>query len=76
VRSSPLTSYLTQCNAEIFAKRRSGREDVELVVERFKLDQLTLDEARTVAPQILVLIHGLVQHMKAIMKALKGEQTE
>lgn len=44
-----------------------------MVMERFKLDRLTLDEARTIAARILGLIHGLVRHMKVIMK---GEQTD
>jgi hypothetical protein len=44
-----------------------------MVVGRFKLDQLTLREARTSAARILEIIHGLVQHMKVNMK---GEQTE
>jgi hypothetical protein len=43
-----------------------------MVVGRFKLDRLTLDEARTIATRIFEVIHGLVQHMKVIMK---GEQT-
>lgn len=43
-----------------------------MVVERLKLDRLTLDEARTIAAPILEVIHGLVQHMKVIMK---GEKT-
>jgi hypothetical protein len=32
-----------------------------------------MDEARTIAPRILEVIHGLVHHMKVIMK---GEQTD
>ena len=42
-------------------------------MERFKLDGLSMDEARTIAPRIIEVIHGLVQHMKVIMK---GEQTD
>jgi hypothetical protein len=44
-----------------------------MVMRRFKLDRLTLDEARTIAAWILEIIHGLVQDMKVI---IKGEQTD
>jgi hypothetical protein len=44
-----------------------------MVMERFKLDRLTLDEARTIAARILGLVHGLVRHMKMI---IKGKQTD
>jgi hypothetical protein len=37
-------------------------------MRRFKLDQLTLDEARTIAAWTLEIIHGLVQDMKVIIK--------
>ena len=70
MRSSSLASYLTQSNAEIFAKKHSGREFVETVVE--KLDRLTSDETRMVAARILEVIYGVVCHMKVIMK---GEKT-
>jgi hypothetical protein len=44
-----------------------------MVVGRFKLDRLTLDEDRMIAFRILEVIHGLFQHMKVVMK---GEQTD
>ena len=50
----------------------SGREYVEMMVGRFKLDRLTLDEARMISAQILGVVHGLIQHTRVIMK---GEQT-
>jgi hypothetical protein len=44
-----------------------------MMVERFKLDRLTLDEAQTIAARILGVIHGLVRYMRVIMK---GEETD
>ncbi len=40
----------------------SGWKYEEMVLER--LDQLTLDDTRTIAARILEVVHGLVLHMK------------
>jgi hypothetical protein len=59
---SSLTFYLTQCNVEKMVRTLSGWKYNEMVLER--LDQLTLDEARTIAARILEVVYGLVLQMK------------
>ena len=46
-------------------KELLGENEVEAVLER--LDRLTIDEARTTAAQILEVVYGLVQNMRAGM---------
>jgi len=65
-----LMCYLTQCNAELFGRKRFGEKDVKAVLHR--LDRLTQDEARTAEAEILNVIYGLVQNMNVVMD---GEQT-
>ena len=60
--------YLTQCNAELFGRKRFGEKDVKAVLHQ--LDRLTQDEARTAEVEILNVIYGLVQNM-----VMDGEQT-
>jgi len=72
VRSSSLTSYLTQCKAEQCLKKHSdGRYYVQTVGRR--LDFLAPHEARRIALRILEIVHGRVQHMRVVMK---GEQAD
>lgn len=52
------------------ARKFSGQMYNEMVLER--LDQLTPDDARTIAARILEIVHGLVLNMRAVME---GEQT-
>ena len=42
-----------------------GDKEVEAVLQR--IDRLTLDEARTTAAQILEVVYGLVQNMRAVV---------
>jgi hypothetical protein len=46
-------------------KKLLGEIEIEAVLER--LDQLTVDEARTTATQTLDVVYGLVQNMRAVM---------
>jgi hypothetical protein len=46
-------------------KKLLGVNEVEAVLKR--LDRLTLDETRTMATQILEVIHGLLQNMRIVM---------
>ena len=46
-------------------KKLLGVNEVEAVLKR--LDRLTLDETRTMAAQILEVIHCLLQNMRIVM---------
>ena len=54
---------------EKLVRKLVGEKKMEAVVQR--LDRLTQDEARQTAAQILKVVHGLVENMKAVMG---GEQ--
>ena len=62
--------HLTHRNVVKFVKKAFGEEDIEAVLQR--IDRLTQDEARITAPEILNVIHGLVQCMRVVME---GEQS-
>ena len=61
--------HLTQCDTEKFVKKLFGEKDIEAVLQR--LNRLTQEEAKLTAAQILEVIHGLVQNMRAVTD---GEQ--
>jgi hypothetical protein len=62
--------HLTQHSVVKFVKKAFGEKLVEAVIQR--IDRLTQDEARITAPEILNVIHGLVQGMRVVME---GEQS-
>jgi hypothetical protein len=57
-------------NEEKLVRKLVGEKKMEAMVQR--LDRLTQDEARQTVAQILKVVHGLVENMKAVMD---GEQT-
>jgi len=57
--------YRAYEDAARFVKKRFGEKDVEVVLER--LGRLTQDEAKTIAVEILKVVHGLAQNMNVIM---------
>ena len=71
VSAFSLAFYLTQSNAGTFVKKVFGGNFDQMVLER--LDQLTVDEGRITASQILKVVHGLFQNMRVVMN---GEQTD
>jgi hypothetical protein len=60
-----LKSYLTQSNAETFAKKLLGEEDIEAVLQR--IDRFTQDDVHTTAAEIFKVIHGVVQNINHVM---------
>ena len=64
---SPKFSF-AQRHAVKFVKR-FFKKDIEAVLDR--LDQMTRDEAQTIAAHTLAIVHGLVQNMREFMD---GEQ--
>jgi hypothetical protein len=56
-------------NEEKLVRKLSGEKKMEAMVQR--LDRLTQDEARQTVPQILKVVHGLVENMKVVVD---GEQ--
>ena len=69
--SSSLRFTWTQCDAEKFVRRLSEWNNEEMALE--KLDQLTPDEARMTAGQILEIVYGLVEKTRVVMD---GEQMD
>ena len=49
---------------EKFVKKLFREKDIEPVLQR--LNQLTEDEAKLTAAQILEVVHGLVQNMRVV----------
>ena len=66
---SSMTFYPIQCNEEKFVEKLSGRRVVNAILQR--LGQLTQDEGRITAAQILVVVYGLALTMRVMMD---GEQ--
>ena len=67
-----MSSTICDCpesDAVKLVKKALGEVEVETVLQR--LDRLTLDEARTIAVQILEVVYDLVQNMRMV---LGGEQ--
>jgi hypothetical protein len=56
-------------NEENFVRKLVGEKKMKAMVQR--LDRLTQDEARHTVAQILKVVYGLVENMKAVMG---GEQ--
>jgi len=59
------SSLVAQCVIAMFAKRLSGENDVEAVLQR--LDRLTQDEARMATAQTLGVLHRLEANMLVAM---------
>jgi hypothetical protein len=59
---------------EKLVQKLAGEKKMEAMVQR--LDRLTQDEARQTAVQILKVVHGLVENMKAVMngKQIRAHQ--
>ena len=58
--------HLAQRNVVKFVKKAFGEKVVEAALRR--IARLTQDEARITAPEILNVIHGLVQGMRVVME--------
>ena len=56
---------LAQRDAEKFAKKILGENDVEAVLQR--LDRLTMEESRMTIAQTMEVVHGLFANMKVVM---------
>jgi hypothetical protein len=59
------TSHLSERDAEKFAKKLLGENDIEAVLQR--LDRLTLEESRMTATQTMEVVYGLFNNMKLVM---------
>ena len=57
--------YLAQHDAEKFAKKLLGENDIEAVLQR--LDRLTIEESRMTAAQTMEVVYGLFNNMKVVM---------
>ena len=58
-------------NEEKLVRKLVGEKNMQAMVQR--LDRLTQGEARQTIAQVLKLVHGLVENMKAVMD---GEQID
>ena len=54
-----------QHDAEKFAKKLLGENDIEAVLQR--LDRLTVEESRMTAAQTMEIVYGLFNNMKVVM---------
>jgi hypothetical protein len=59
---------LAQHDAEKFAKKVLGENDVEAVLQR--LDRLTMEESRMTVAQTMEVVHGLFANMKVVMDGM------
>jgi hypothetical protein len=57
--------YLTKRRAVKSVKKGFGDTEIEAILQR--LDRLTQEEARATVPETLVVIYGLLQHMRMVM---------
>ena len=57
------------CSSETFLKRLVGRTDIEDALGR--LEDVTLEEARTAAAESLKAIHGVGSNVQGILKAME-----
>jgi hypothetical protein len=58
-------SHLSEHDAEKFAKKLLGENDIEAVLQR--LDRLTMEESRMTATQTMEVVYGLFNNMKVVM---------
>jgi hypothetical protein len=58
-------SHLFEHDAEKFAKKLLGENDIEAVLQR--LDRLTMEESRMTATQTMEVVYGLFNNMKVVM---------
>lgn len=61
----PIIHTFPQHNAEEFAKKLLGENDIEAVLQR--LDRLTMDELQLAAAQTMEVVCGLFNNMKVVM---------
>lgn len=59
------TSHLSEHDAEKFARKLLGENDIEAVLLR--LDRLTMEESRMTATQTMEVVYGLFNNMKVVM---------
>jgi hypothetical protein len=59
------TSHLSEHDAEKFARKLLGENDIEAVLQR--LDRLTMEESRMTATQTMEVVYGLFNNMKVVM---------
>lgn len=59
---------MAQGDAEKFAKKILGENDVEAVLQR--LDRLTMEESRMTVAQTMQVVHGLFSNMKVVMDGM------
>jgi hypothetical protein len=59
------TSDLSEHDAEKFARKLLGENDIEAVLQR--LDRLTMEESRMTATQTMEVVYGLFNNMKVVM---------
>jgi hypothetical protein len=57
--------HSAQRDAEKFAKKLLGENDIEAVLQR--LDRLTVQESRMTAAQTMEIVYGLFNNMKVVM---------
>ena len=58
-------SHLSENDAEKFARKLLGENDIEAVLQR--LDRLTMEESRMTATQTMEVVYGLFNNMKVVM---------
>lgn len=63
-------SLLAQNNAEKFAKKLLGENDIEAVLQR--LDRLTTEESRMTAAQTMQVVHGLFNNVKVVIDGMSA----
>ena len=59
------TTHFTEHDAEKFARKLLGENDIEAVLQR--LDRLTMEESRMTATQTMEVVYGLFNNMKVVM---------
>ncbi len=59
------TSHFSEHDAEKFARKLLGENDIEAVLQR--LDRLTMEESRMTATQTMEVVYGLFNNMKVVM---------
>ena len=63
------THLVAYHDAEKFAKKLLGENDIELVLQR--LDRLTMEESRMTATQTMEVVYGLFNNMKVVMDGME-----
>ena len=61
----PINHTFPQHDAERFAKKFLGENDIEAVLQR--LDRLTIDELQLAAVQTMEVVYGLFNNMRVVV---------